>query len=122
MNDSSRLSLQELIALYEEMERTGDNSAELEALEAEVQRRMDLVRKMWGDFTEKFNKIFERVYQTAVNLLNAISAPFLIEQYEKEIKRVEQLLKYTKHSKKRQQHEKNLKWLRKQLAGLKETK
>jgi hypothetical protein len=74
-----------------------------------------------GTFTGKFREVVEHVYQAALNLFDAIRAPFLIKQYEKVFKRVKQLLKHTRHSKRGQQREKYLKWLHKQLAGLKKT-
>jgi hypothetical protein len=112
MNDLSRLSLQELIALYAERE------LDLEALVAEVQRRQDMAKKRWDAFIEEVRKFVDHARQLASNFLNAWRASILIQQYKKEIQRVEQLLKYTKHSKKRQEHERYLKWLKKQVDVL----
>jgi hypothetical protein len=113
MNDLSRLSWQELIALYAERE------LDLEALAAEVQRRQDMAKKRWDTFIEEVRKFVDHARQLASNFLNAWRTSILIQQYEKEIQRVETLLKYTKHSKKRQEHERYLKWLRKQVDELK---
>lgn len=112
MNDLSRLSLQELIALYAERE------LDLEALESEIQRRQDMVKKGWDAFIQEVRKFVDNARQLASNFLNLWRARILIQQYEKEIQRVEQLLKYTRHSKKRRKHEQYLKWLYKQLAEL----
>jgi hypothetical protein len=112
MNDLSRLSSQELIALWAERE------LDLEALAAEVQRRQDMAKKRWGAFIEEVRKFVDHARQLASNFLNAWRTSILIQQYEKEIQRVETLLKYTKHSKKRQEHERYLKWLKKQVDVL----
>lgn len=110
----SGLSIDELLGRIKQAEADGD-LMELEALKSELQRRMDLFLEAWGDFTEKIRKFFEVLYQTGMNLVNAMRAPFLIKQYEQEIQRVEQLLKYTRHSKKRRKHEQYLKCLYKRL-------
>lgn len=117
MNDLSKLSWQELIALYEKAEQAGD-SAKLEVLEAEMQRRVDLIRKGLIVFAEKFQKSIESASQIIINFRNAVRKRLLLLQYKQDIKRVEQLLKYTKHSKKRQEHERYLKWLKKQVDVL----
>jgi hypothetical protein len=92
MSDFSRMSIQELAERYlEERKRfeSGESPADLEALETELQKRIGAtVGEIWWN-------IKEAVYALARNLAEAV------KQYEKEIQRVEQLLKYTKHSQKR---------------------
>ncbi len=61
---------------------------------------------------------WEEVAKAIYRFRKAMLARILILQCKNEIKKVEQLLKYTKHSKKRQEHERYLKWLRKQLERL----
>jgi hypothetical protein len=106
----SNLSFDELFERYVQEKKwvkAGEKSAELEALTAEWQKR-----------TERIRKVVEYVYQVALNLRNAWEARILIQQYEKEIQRVETLLKYTRHSKKRRKYEQYLKWLHEQVAEL----
>jgi hypothetical protein len=100
----SYMSLRELYERYIEAE----DPAEIEALRAEIKKRIEGIMEMWGD-------IKKVVFELARNLCNAIRSPFVIKQYEREIQRVEMLLKYTKHDKLRQKHERYLKFLHKQV-------
>lgn len=78
-----------------------------------------MITKTWGrTFAEIANEIIERFRPIISELYKAMRAPILIKQYENEVKRVEQLLKYTKHRKKRRKHERRLKWLQAELASL----
>ncbi|PUF85776.1 MULTISPECIES: hypothetical protein [unclassified Geobacillus] len=78
-----------------------------------------VITRTWGrNFAEITNEIIERFRPIISELYKAMRAPILIPQYEQEIQRLEQLLKYTKHSKKRRKHERRLKWLRAELASL----
>jgi hypothetical protein len=61
---------------------------------------------------------WEEVAKAIYRFRKAMLARILILQCKNEIKKVEQLLKYTKHSKKRRKHERRLKWLRAELASL----
>jgi hypothetical protein len=115
MNDYSRLPFPDLVVMYiEEIKRVeaGEDSDKLETLEAEVIKRIGIVREMMGN-------VVKGVCALAKRTIEVIRTPILIQQYEREIKRVEQLLKYTKHSKKRQEHERYLKWLYMQVSTLK---
>ncbi|WP_044737071.1 hypothetical protein [Geobacillus kaustophilus] len=86
---------------------------------SDLQKQMDKSREMLVAFIEELGKFLDHARQVASNMLNEMNTPILIKQYEKEIQRVEQLLKYTRHSKKHQKHEQYLKWLYKQVATLK---
>jgi hypothetical protein len=78
-----------------------------------------MITRVWGrNFAEIANEIIERFRPIISELYKAMRAPILIKQYENEIKKVEQLLKYTKHSKKRRKYERRLKWLQAELASL----
>jgi hypothetical protein len=118
MRDFSKLSIQELAAQYIEARNQVDvDPAELEVLEAEVQRR---IGEMFCDFKEGIYALARNVSKIILMLSKAMRNPILIKQYEKEIQRVEQLLKYTKHSQLRRKHKQYLKWLHKRLNDLKE--
>jgi hypothetical protein len=85
---------------------------------SDLQKQMDKSREALVAFIEGVRKFIDGARQVALNLRNAWRARILIQQYEKEIQRVETLLKYTRHSKKRRKHERRLKWLQAELASL----
>jgi hypothetical protein len=85
---------------------------------SDLQKQMDKSREILIAFMEGVRKFIDGARQVALNLRNAWRARILIQQYEKEIQRVETLLKYTRHSKKRRKHERRLKWLQAELASL----
>ncbi|WPZ17818.1 hypothetical protein UM396_14630 [Geobacillus subterraneus] len=85
---------------------------------SDLQKQMDKSREALVAFIEGVRKFIDGARQVALNLRNAWRARILIQQYEKEIQRVETLLKYTRHSKKRWKHERRLKWLQTELASL----
>jgi hypothetical protein len=85
---------------------------------SDLQKQMDKSREMLVAFIEGIRKFIDGARQVALNLRNVWRARILIQQYEKEIQRVETLLKYTRHSKKRRKHERRLKWLQAELASL----
>jgi septal ring factor EnvC (AmiA/AmiB activator) len=101
LSDLSNKSLRELYERYIEAK----DPVEIEALEAEIQKRKETIQGMWEN-------IKKAVYELARIFSNVIRSPMTIKQYENEIQRVENLLKYTNHSKKRRKHERYLKWLR----------
>jgi septal ring factor EnvC (AmiA/AmiB activator) len=108
LSDLSNKSLRELYERY----IVAQDPAEKEALEAEIQKRKETIEGMWEN-------IKKAVYELARILSNVIRSPMTIKQYENEIQRVENFLKYTNHSKKRRKHERYLKWLRLQINELK---
>ncbi|MED5050620.1 hypothetical protein P9850_01885 [Anoxybacillus rupiensis] len=59
----------------------------------------------------------EEVAKAIYRFRKAMPARILILHCKSEIKKVEQLLKYTKHSKKRRKHERRLKWLQTELSS-----
>ena len=61
---------------------------------------------------------WEEIAKAIYRFREVVLARILILQCKNEIKKVEQLLKYTKHSKKRWKHERRLKRLRAELASL----
>ncbi|UYL93745.1 hypothetical protein NIIg32_gp51 [Parageobacillus phage vB_PtoS_NIIg3.2] len=78
-----------------------------------------MITRTWGrNFAEIANEIIERFRPIISELYKAMRAPILIPQYEREIQKLEQLIKYTKHSKRRRKHERRLKWLQTELASL----
>jgi septal ring factor EnvC (AmiA/AmiB activator) len=108
LSDLSNKSLRELYERYIEAQ----DPAEKEALEAEIQKRKETIEGMWEN-------IKKAVYELVRILSNVIRSPMTIKQYENEVQRVENLLKYTNHSKKRRKHERYLKWLQYQVDELK---
>ncbi|NNV07158.1 hypothetical protein ETC03_12285 [Geobacillus sp. MMMUD3] len=72
---------------------------------------IEAMMKVWK---EHWGKSTEVVYRW----IKTVKVLFLIPRYELEMKKLEQLIKYTKHSKKRQKHERRLKWLRSELDSL----
>jgi hypothetical protein len=97
LSDLSNKSLREL---YERFIETQDPS-ELEVLETEIQSRKEMAAKTWENIKKSINEFTRNVSETASSVLQATKLPFLLLHYEKEIQKVEQLLKYTKHSHKR---------------------
>jgi len=77
-----------------------------------LEKGLEMIARVWLGYAKLVCMAAKHLYHVRVR------APMLIAQYENEIRKTEELLKYTKHSKKRRKHERRLKWLQAELASL----
>ncbi|ODA18272.1 hypothetical protein A5N86_05965 [Geobacillus thermoleovorans] len=70
------------------------------------------------NFSEVINKIIEGVEPIILKMYEVMRPVILIREYEHEIQKMEQLIEYTRHSKKRNKHIRHLERLQAELSGL----
>ncbi|ADU95309.1 hypothetical protein GYMC52_2943 [Geobacillus sp. Y412MC52] len=70
------------------------------------------------DFSEVVNKIIGGVEPIISKMYEVMRPVILIREYEREIQKMEKLIEYTRHSKKRNKHIRHLKCMQAELSGL----